>query len=179
MNRLSCTFPLANKAPIRLAELTVEGHVVPILELRGDIVWFAEHLTDILPKDHNRVRDHGLWRALHVRPDAWWIIGEARSGFQNLLGARAYANQCLLTDISHSRVCIRLSGSAARQVLAKGTPLDLRAAHFPSSQCATTWCAGTTVVIEARRTDIDLYVSSSLATAFWEWLVDAAADYRR
>lgn len=42
-----------------------------------------------------------------------------------------------VTDLSHARICLRLSGPRAAWVLSKGIALDLREDAFPPGRCAT------------------------------------------
>jgi heterotetrameric sarcosine oxidase gamma subunit len=180
MDRLAFAQPLVGKAPIRFSEVSVAVLAQPtLLELRGNPAEIHSHFPSLLPTEPNTTLDHGDWRAARLRPDGWWLLeapptGEAQSIFETEASAPGF----LLTDISHSRACIRVSGAAARDTLAKGTPVDLRPNHFGLGRCATTWCAAFTVFIDFRDGGFDIYVTAPLAIAFWDWLSDAVEEFR-
>jgi sarcosine oxidase, subunit gamma len=181
MDRLAFAQPLVGKAPIRFSEISVSLPEQPtLLELRGHAAHIHSHFSNLLPTEPNTTLDHGNWRAARLRPDGWWLLETAPTGgVRSIFETEASPAGFLLTDISHSRACVRVSGTAARHTLAKGTPLDLRPSHFSPGRCATTWCAGFTAVIDCRDVGFDIYVTTSLAIAFWDWLSDAAEEFRR
>ncbi|HEY8276342.1 MAG TPA: sarcosine oxidase subunit gamma family protein, partial [Methyloceanibacter sp.] len=83
-----------------------------------------------------------------------------------------------ITEQSDSKVVIRLSGSCAREVLAKGCSLDLHPRVFKPGDAATTPIA----LIDCQLWQIDdtpsydLAVPSSFAGSFWSWLTASAAE---
>jgi heterotetrameric sarcosine oxidase gamma subunit len=83
-----------------------------------------------------------------------------------------------LSDQSHGRVVLRIEGPRARQVLAKGTPVDLHPDHFAVGQCAVTQMAH--VGVHLARVGDDAYELSlfrGFAANFWEWLTEQAAEF--
>ena len=181
MDRLTITHPLDHVTPLVGRGLTPSVAHRTVLELRGNSTTLAERYPGLLPTVPNRVTPHEHWRALWLRPNAWLLSGapdlpgDAR--WPELTRA-AEEGVCRIFDLSHARVCINLKGTATAAVLAKGTPLDLRPHRFPQGHCARTWCAGFTVVLDRVADGIDVYVDSSLAVAFWDWLGDAAVELR-
>ncbi|MBT6119694.1 MAG: sarcosine oxidase subunit gamma [Rhodospirillaceae bacterium] len=87
-----------------------------------------------------------------------------------------HAGATVLTD---SRTVIGVSGPAARDVLAKGCPLDLHPSAFPSGSCAQSLLAKADVLIYLHEDGgrFDLYVPRSYADYLWRWLEDAGAEY--
>jgi heterotetrameric sarcosine oxidase gamma subunit len=178
--KLTLTHPLSDREPLVLRE--VAARVRPqakILELRGDGAVLAKDFPHVLPDEPNSSREYAGWRALWLRPDGWLltVAGDGHT-LEHPFGSGAAQKLCRLTDVSHAMVCIALSGSAARVLLAKGTPLDLRPDRFGAGQCARTWCAGFTVLLDCHHTSIDIYVDTSFAVAFWQWIGDAAEEFR-
>jgi|HubBroStandDraft_4_1064222.scaffolds.fasta_scaffold434611_2 sarcosine oxidase subunit gamma len=178
--KLTLAHPLGDREPMVLRE--VAAHVRPhskVLELRGERAVLAKELPHVLPDRPNCSREHAGWRALWLRPDGWLLTGAADGNTVGHPFASGVEQKlCRLTDVSHAMVCIALSGSATRVLLAKGTPLDLRPDRFGPDQCARTWCAGFTVLLDCRHTSIDIYVDTSFAIAFWQWIGDAAEEFR-
>jgi heterotetrameric sarcosine oxidase gamma subunit len=179
MPELHLTPALEGTAPVVLGDLTVR--VLPqkqLFELRGSSAMLAARYPGLLPIQPNRSNAHDGWRAIWLRPNGWLLSRSAPVGggaWSEVLHAQL-AGLCRITDVSHSRVCIALEGSGARVLLGKGTPLDLRPGRFAPGQCARTLCAVFSVLLDHTESGIDVYVDVPLASAFWEWLNDAALE---
>jgi sarcosine oxidase subunit gamma len=87
-----------------------------------------------------------------------------------------------VTDLSHARIAIRVSGPKAAWVLAKGLALDLHPQAFPPLRVAQSAVHGVGVIVRRLSADkhggdsFDLYVYRGFALSFWEWLTAAAAE---
>jgi len=117
-------------------------------------------------------------RVLWLGPDEWLVVdadGEALSQLRAALDGRHAA----VVDVSDSRAVIALYGPHARDVLAKGCPLDLHSRVFTAGRCAQTLLAKAHVILH--QTDAapsyEVYVHRSFADYLWTWLEDAAAEY--
>ena len=179
MPELLLTTVLEGTAPVVLGDLTLR--IVPqkqLLELRGSSAMLAARYPGLLPIQPNRSNAHDTWRAIWLRPNGWLLSRAARGGGEAWYGLLQgqQAGLCRITDVSHSRVCIALEGSRASVLLGKGTPLDLRPGRFAPGQCARTLCAGFSVLLDHLESGMEIYVEVSLASAFWEWLNDAALE---
>ena len=117
-----------------------------------------------------------LWLA----PRQWLLVSE---GERSALGERELASALAPTtgtvvDVSHAYLALRISGARARDVLAKGVPVDLDTDAFPSGACLQTCLADMNVLLHARAVSaIDLYVGRSYAASLWEWLESSAAEF--
>ncbi len=83
-----------------------------------------------------------------------------------------------VSDQSHGRVIMRIGGPKARNVLAKGTPVDLHPKEFPVGKSAVTQMAH--VGVHFTRTgedDYELSVFRGFAESFWEWLTTQAEEF--
>ncbi len=83
-----------------------------------------------------------------------------------------------VTDQSHGRVFIRVSGVKARAVLAKGTPVDLHTDEFTIGKSALTQMAH--VGIHLTRTGEHTFLLSvfrGFSESFWEWLTEQAEEF--
>lgn len=125
----------------------------------------------------NRSTSSGPSVALWSAPERWLIVEPAQRDLMGLIG-RVLAPVAAVTDLSHARTALRLSGPNMRDVLAKGCTIDLHPRAFASGACAITSVAHTGTIIHAAGPDtLDLYVVRSFAEHFWEWLLDAAAEF--
>jgi sarcosine oxidase subunit gamma len=101
---------------------------------------------------------------------------------EGLRAALADAHAAIM-DVSDGRVAFRLAGPSARDVLAKGCPLDLHPRAFPPGSCAQSLLAKAAVLIHLlddapeRGPNFDVYVARSFAHYSWTWLEDAGREY--
>jgi heterotetrameric sarcosine oxidase gamma subunit len=83
-----------------------------------------------------------------------------------------------VSDQSHGRVILRVSGPKARNVLAKGTPVDLHADEFPIGKSAVTQMAHVGVHLTRTGEDaFELSVFRGFAENFWEWLTEQSEEF--
>ena len=142
-----------------------------------------------LPVEPNTTAASDTALALWLGPDEWWVVtpgpdpecgpemaAKLRTALANRRGA--------VTDVSDSRTCVRIDGPRARDLLRKGTPLDLHSRVFAAGHCAQSLVAKTGVVLHLVADDgspegptFELYVLRSFAEYLWMWLEDAAREY--
>ncbi|HEV3097650.1 MAG TPA: sarcosine oxidase subunit gamma family protein [Candidatus Dormibacteraeota bacterium] len=139
----------------------------------GSLLGFAMPLTP------NTVASAGDRRALWLGPDEWLVVGDQDQGkaieqsVRELLAGAAAS----IADVSAGRTAVLIGGEQAQGLLARGIAIDLHPRVFVPGRCAQTLLARAQVIIE--RSDDDafhLYVRSSYARYFADWLLDAAAD---
>ena len=84
-----------------------------------------------------------------------------------------------ISDQSSGRTVIRVSGTRARDVLAKGLPIDLDPRVFPLGSAATSTISLMGVQLwQADDTrSYDIAVFRSLSESFWRWLAASAAEF--
>jgi heterotetrameric sarcosine oxidase gamma subunit len=84
-----------------------------------------------------------------------------------------------VVDQSDSRLVVRLSGPRARDVLAKGVPVDLHPRAFKTGDVATTVVAHVGVQIDMLDDTpaFQLAAPRSMAGSFWSWLTASAAEF--
>lgn len=117
-----------------------------------------------------------IWSA----PGMWMLLARRRDGFAELLVQ--LAPHAAVSDQSHARAALRLSGLRARDVLAKGARLDLHPSAFPTGAAASTTFAYMGVQLwrapdEAGAPVFELLVPRSMAQSFWSWLSASAAEF--
>ena len=123
--------------------------------------------------------------ALWLGPDQWLVTCPGRDvpGLLASLRAALAGVHAAITDVTDGRVAFRVAGPSARDVLAKGCPLDLHARAFPPGRCAQSLLAKASVLIHLvddgpeRGPSFDVYVARSFAHYLWTWLEDAGREY--
>lgn len=161
------------------------------IELRGDpgdrafVAAVGRTLDLLLPGDPNTTATRSDLTALWLGPDAWLLTcppDEVTALSDGLREALADIHAAIV-DVSDGRVALRLAGPNARDVLAKGCPLDLHPRAFATGSCAQSLLAKAVVLLhlpddDARRgPTFDLYVARSFAHYLFAWLEDAGCKY--
>jgi sarcosine oxidase subunit gamma len=135
-----------------------------------------------LPVEPNRVSGDDERAVLWLGPDEWLVLaadGEEH-GLEKQLRAAADDDAWLsVVDVSHNYTGLMLAGPAARDVLAKGCPLDLHRLKFRPGDCAQTVLAGVRVLLRSPQQSeaIELWVRNSFARYTAHWLLDAMAEF--
>ncbi len=173
-------------AGVRLAELPYRG----IIDLRGnsgDLAFLGatERILGVgLPLEACRAAVRSEVTLLWLGPNEWWIVTpEVDDELAEKLGEALAASRAAVTTIGDSRTCIRVAGPRARDLLAKGCPLDLHSSVFQPGHCAQSLMAKADVLIHqigddpAEGPSYELYVLRSFADYLWRWLEDAAGEY--
>ena len=170
-------------AAVVISELPFLGH----LNLRGDSVdtGFTNAaeaaLGLVLPTEPNTVAVNGEMLALWLGPDEWLVVTppSAQTRLSESLEAALDGKHAAVTDVTGGQTVITLSGPRARDVLAKGCPLDLHPAVFKPGHCAQTLVAKANVTIRCvdGSPAFELIVRRSFAEYMALWLHDAAQDY--
>ena len=125
-----------------------------------------------LPLEPNTAAGNDGVRALWLGPNEWLFAAS-----RDLRIDKPIANSTL-TDVSHGRAVVRLSGREVRAALAKGCALDLDSRVFPPNACAQTAIAKINIVLDHVEPDVfDVYCPRSYAGSFWHWITEAAAEY--
>lgn len=83
-----------------------------------------------------------------------------------------------LSDQSHGRVVIAVSGSKARTLLAKGSAVDFHQREFPINASVPTQMAHIGVHVSATGEDaFELSLFRGFSEHFWEWLTEQALEF--
>ena len=120
---------------------------------------------------------HGL---VWAGPDQWLLIARQRAGLSDLLAS--LSADAAVSDQSHARAALRVSGARAREVLAKGSMVDLHPSVFPVGATALTSFAQ--IGVQLWRTEdgpdgaiFEILVARSMAGSFWSWFAASAAEF--
>ncbi len=116
--------------------------------------------------------------ALWLGPDRWLIVEKEHRDLNGLIHAAIKEDMAAVTDQSHSRCVLRISGPQARNLLRKGTTQDVDALRFSRGDVRTTSLFHMNAVIHCLAEEtIDIYVARSFGHSFYEVLCHAAMEY--
>lgn len=112
-------------------------------------------------------------------PDQYFVLVEGRGEGALYRDVKAMLDdKASVSEQSHGRVVIRVAGAKARNVLAKGTPVDLHPDVFPVGKSAMTQMAHVGVHLTCVSEDAyDLSVFRGFAESFWEWITEQAEEF--
>lgn len=172
------------EAGVALAELRFQGK----LNLRGnpaDAAFRAAVAGAVgaEPPAPGRVAATSGPAILWLGPDEWLVITPPgdEAGMKAALDAALATLRASATDVSDNYTTVRVSGSKARWMLAKGWPLDLHPRSFGPGRVAQGNLALCNVIL--RQTEdrggqpaYELLVRPSFARYLWDWLVDASLE---
>ena len=157
-----------------------------LLVLRGDSadVKFRRSVRAVLGLDPVKpltaARQHDV-TLLWLGPDEWLVVTPDRrvERIERELRGALDAQHAALTDVSHSRTTLTLSGPDAYAVLAKGCPLDFHPRVFAPGRCAQSRLAKCQVLIHQPGADpaFEIYVPRSFAHYAWKWLEDSGREF--
>jgi methylglutamate dehydrogenase subunit D len=116
------------------------------------------------------------WRGARVQwagVEQYFIIDKAFDEVRKKLEGFASCS-----DQSHGRVIIRIEGPKARNVLCKGTPVDLHESEFEIGKSVFTQMAHVGVhLTRVGRDAFELSVFRGFSESFWEWLTGQAEEF--
>ena len=132
----------------------------------------AEPLTAV------RRRDVAM---LWLGPDEWLVVTPERRAerIERALRGALEGRHAALSDVSHGRTVIALSGPDARALLAKGCPLDFHPRVFTPGRCAQSRLAKCQALIHqvGEAPAFEIHVHRSFAQYAWTWLMDAGQEF--
>ena len=170
-------------AGVIISERPFLGH----LNLRGDPedAGFTSAAASVLgfglPIEPNTVAARGELLALWLGPDEWHIVTPpaAQTPLLDSLEAAFDGMHVAVSDVTGGQAVITVSGPRARDVLAKGCPLDLHPTVFKPGYCAQTLLAKANVIIrcvDGESPCYELIVRRSFAEYAAGWLEDAGVE---
>lgn len=132
-----------------------------------------------LPQRPARIKGVGtdfVWAG----PDHWLAVTEREPGRDLEAELKAQlADIASVVDQSDGRVVVRIAGPRARDVLAKGVPVDLHPRAFRTGDVAITHASHIGVILW-QTDDAPTYEAAlfrSYADSFAHWLFESAAEY--
>lgn len=184
MSELLRETPLGHReAPSNLAiglrEITGRG----MIDLRGDakdrkfMIAIKAVLDFDLPKAPRTSATWGDMKALWLSIDQWLILCplEKTAELLSKLRQRLAGVHSLAVDVSDMRAIMRLEGDAAREVLLKGTSLDLLSNDYAPGTCRRMRYAEIAALLDVVEGNVfDVYVFRSYADYAWDYVCATA-----
>ena len=173
----------AGEGGVTLGEAPMRG----LLVLRGDAAGaeFRSAVAAVLgiepavePLTSARRRDVSI---LWLGPDEWLVVtpDRRRARIERTLRDALAGQHAAVTDVSHGRAVLVLSGPDAPAVLAKGCSLDVHPRVFDPGRCAQSRLAKCQALIyqTTDAPEYEIHVSRSFAQYAWTWLEDAGQEF--
>ena len=133
-------------------------------------------LGHALPMEPNTLSGDGT-TCYWLGPDEWLVVG-AREKTASLLDELESVNAAV-NDLSGGYLRLQMQGADVRNLLARGTTLDLHPREFPPGRCAQTGLAKAAVLLghldDSGR--IELIVRRSFADYLYRWLLQVAHPF--
>jgi sarcosine oxidase subunit gamma len=164
----------------------VEEPFVTMVDLRvdpsGPGAAAAELLGVELPAAASTYVKNADTTVIWLGPDEWLVTGTALAGpeLEARLREAVAPHGGAAVDVSGQRTTLRLRGAHSRDVLAKGSALDLHPRAFGEGTAAQTMLGQAGVIllaVNATGGDYRILVRSSFARYLADWLLDAAGEY--
>ncbi|GAA1701961.1 sarcosine oxidase subunit gamma [Streptomyces yatensis] len=134
-----------------------------------------------LPRQCGHTTASDAHTVLWLGPDEWLVLSQTDgTAVVAELRAALGADPGSVVDVSANRTTLELSGPAARQVLEKGSPLDLHPRAFGPGHAVSTTVGPVAVLlwqVDGAPT-YRLFPRSSFADYLARWLIDAMGEYR-
>ncbi len=127
--------------------------------------------------DIRKATDSALW----MSPDELLLLmpyGEAGAAVEKISNALSGEHHLAL-DVSDARTLFRLEGTAAREVLAKGAPVDLSRDKFGKGDLRRTRISHIAAAFWQSAAEPDVFeiiCFRSYATYLWEWLEESSHE---
>ena len=169
---------LATAAPFSWAALTLgEVRGFALTQVCGFSKAFEAPVAEVagnLPESNHLAIESQGRLIFRIGPRSFWFVGPDGDGLDSQLAGRA-----VITPLSNSRTRISVAGRVARQVLAKGIPLDLDKTSFGPGRFAMTGLHHTPILLHCVSPErFELYAMRTYALNIWEWLEDAALEFK-
>jgi heterotetrameric sarcosine oxidase gamma subunit len=127
-----------------------------------------------LPPANDQAIESNGRTVFRTGPQSFWFVGPENDELAAKLEGKA-----IVTPLSSARTRISIEGRAARDVLRKGIPLDLHQSVFTPGKFAQTGLHHTPVLLHCMgESRFELYAMRTFAMNVWEWLEDAALEFK-
>jgi sarcosine oxidase subunit gamma len=112
-----------------------------------------------------------------VQPYSWLALQPGGHALASRLDTKL-GKLAMVTSLSHGRTLMRIAGPRARDVLSKGTPVDLHQAAFKPGMAAATQIGHVGVTVVCTGADsFDLVTLSTFAAGFWQGLCELSLEW--
>ncbi len=186
LSELNLPAPVA-EAEDQRAVTVCERPFQSIVDVRGDpenpsfVAAVRSALGIDLPASANSSASNDDITILWLGPDEWLVVSapEQAAVIAETLSDALKHVTAAVTDVSDAYAVITLGGHEARDVLRKGTSLNLHPRAFSAGRCAKTLLQDTDVILHQKSEAplYDIYVARSFSVHIWNWLEDASSEF--
>lgn len=121
--------------------------------------------------------EHGSVTMVTTAPGRTLLVSD-NDDLSSALSAALPASEAAVTDLSHARTILRLTGEAAADILGKDLAIDLHASVFAPGRAAQSVIHHMDVLVIRREDEVfDLMVFRGFGLSLAEWLLDAGFEY--
>ena len=130
-----------------------------------------------IPTQNSKINSNEETRILCSAPRTWLILTNTENVIAKVEKSFKETDFAI-TDISHSRAVIQIQGGQAKELLKKGSPINLN--EFDVNQCAGTVFHGINIVIDSISNEpntFNLLVLRSFGESFYHHITDSALEF--
>ena len=129
------------------------------------------------PLQNSKVSSNKETRILWSAPNTWLVISR-KENIIEIIKEKCNSANFAVTDISHSRAVIKIKGLQAKEILKKGSPINLN--EFEKNNCAGTVFHGINIVIDSIDNNPETYhllTLRSFGESLYHHVTDAALEF--
>lgn len=190
MNEIARISPLENAAPLLGAPFSQDGLGIRERAFLNKVVVkgncldpnpqkaITEVLGAGLPLTPNTALEAESQTVLWLGPEEWLVVSDPTTHPDTMdrLVHNLNDGRSLAVDVSDQRTVIEVSGEKARELLSKGTSIDLRSTIFGPGQCRQTVFATAFSILHCKEAaKFDFYIDQTFAEYVLAWLISTAA----
>ena len=171
--------PVVAGAALVVRELTDRG-IATVMARAGCEATLTERAATMFraePPRGPRYVAAGATAFVGTGPGVWMMIAEAASPSWAASVAAALQDLAAISDQSSGYTILRVTGTAARDLLARGAFIDFHPSGFSAGDAAVTSIAHIGVILWQvdEKPTYDIACFRSFAASFWHWLEASAA----
>ena len=130
-----------------------------------------------LPIENSKVTSNEETRILWNAPKTWLVISN-KENIVEIIKEKCNSENFALTDISHSRAVIKIKGLQSKEILKKGSPINVN--EFEKNNCTGTVFHGFNIVIDSIDDNPETYhllTLRSFGESLYHHITDAALEF--
>ena len=164
------TLTISHRVCIGLLQITAWPKTVATVDTS------IEKITKLTLSGGNNSPSNDDYAVMPIGPGRY-LIEANKPGAVEMFQKKVAPAKGAVINLDHGRVVIRVTGTKATWVLAKGIAIDFSLEAFPVHTSRNT--SHHDIGLTIRRIDennFDLFIFTSLAQSFWHWLDSAASE---
>ena len=129
------------------------------------------------PLKNLKVSSNKQTRILWGSPNTWLVISK-KENILNIIKKKCKDENFAITDISHSRAVIQMSGPQAKEVLKKGCPINFN--ELKIDNCVSSVFHGINIMVDFIDQDLEIYnllTLRSFGESLYHHITDASLEF--